>query len=115
MRVHLTTTTFDLQGAVTLDLLPESDMGERSRRMNRVATLDGGAALNDFGYTDADRTMALNWRPARGVDDAVGRLVRLYARLRLASHEGVFLVAPERMRLEPGRSTLVLLVLEKLA
>ncbi len=60
MQVTLSTTTFDLDGHITIDALPAStDLGEVRRRMNRVATLDGGAAFNDAGYSEADRTIRL--------------------------------------------------------
>ena len=43
MRAHLSTLTFDPIGALWLDCLPETTTGETRRRMNRIATLDGGA------------------------------------------------------------------------
>lgn len=116
MRIHLSTPEFDLQGAVTLDVLPTSDLGATTRRTNRVATLDGGAALNDYGYTDADRTITLRWRPnSREQDASVVRLVQLYGRLNVSTPEGLFRAAPETYRNTANESSLTLLVREKLA
>lgn len=115
MRIHLTTTTFDLDGAVTLRVLPGSDFGEIRRRMNRIATLDGGVVTNDFGATDGDRTIRLQWAPMAPADEALAaRLVRLYSRLRISCHEGVFLAAPESYKSTQNLSTLTLLIAEKL-
>jgi hypothetical protein len=112
---HLSTLTFDLEGAVMLPLLTDSQRGETARRVNRVATLDGGAVLNDMGHSYADRTVTLRF----AADDqvvyaAVERLVRLYGRLRLTDDDGVYLVAPERLRPANDAHELTLLVLERL-
>ena len=116
MRIHLTTTTFDLDGAVTLRVLPGSDFGEIRRRMNRIATLDGGVVTNDFGATDGDRTIRLQWTPQNAASEAqIARLVRLYQRLRVSCSEGVFLAAPESYKSSSGVSTLSLLVAEKIS
>ena len=116
MRATLTTPTFDPAGVVTLDLLPESSIGDTRRRLNRIATLDGGAVFNDFGYAEADRTIELKWAPTSAETEAnVDRLVQLYAQLRLSMASGCYLVAPEMYRPEAGESTLTLLVVEKLA
>jgi len=116
MRIHLTTTTFDLDGAVTLRVLPGSDFGEIRRRMNRIATLDGGVVTNDFGATDGDRTIRLQWTPQNAASEAqIARLVRLYQRLRVSCSEGVFLAAPESYKSSSNVSTLSLLIAEKLS
>ena len=114
MRVQLSSLTFDLQGHVVLDALGGSEVDALSRRVSRVATLDGGAVLNDFGHSDADRTLRLRWRPGRAVDEVVRRMVRLYGRLRVALPDGLFVAAPQGVAREGGDWVLVLLVLERL-
>ena len=116
MQVTLSTPTFDLDGHITIDALPAStDLGEVRRRMNRVATLDGGAAFNDAGFSEADRTIRLQWTPQNAASEAqIARLVRLYQRLRVSCSEGVFLAAPESYKSQANVSTLSLLVAEKL-
>ena len=37
------------------------DRGDQRRRMNRIATLDGGAVFNDSGFSEADRTIRATW------------------------------------------------------
>jgi len=116
MRATLTALTFDPLGVVHIDALPTSDAGETRRRMNRIATLDGGAVVNDFGYSEADRTIVLRWRPMGPEREAIiDTLVRLYSRLRLSIPAGCYLVAPETYKPAVEESTLTLLVLEKLA
>ena len=115
MRAVISTVDYDPAGWVLLDVLPESAQDSRRRRMNRVATLDGGAAVNDFGFVEADRTFVLRWTPReRDTDDAIDRLVRLYSRLRLSIDGALYLVAPEVYTPGADESTLTLLVVERL-
>lgn len=110
MRVVLSSTVFDPLCPVELDALDTSERGERSRRVTRVATLDGGAVFNDFGFSDADRTMRIVWRPTgKAQEAAVARLVQTYSRITVATPDGLFLAAPQI--LTPGDSTLTLTLL----
>ena len=115
MLVTLSTTTFDLDGAIEIDALETSDLGETRRRMNRIATLDGGVVFNDFGATDGDRTIRLQWTPQDAATEAaIARLVRLYSRLRLSCKDGLYLVAPESYKAAAATSVMTLLVVENL-
>lgn len=115
MRASITTLTYDPNGWAELDCLPATTHGETRRRMNRIPTLDGGAAVNDFGASEADRTIELRWRPRSADTEAVvERLVGLYARLRLATARGVWLVAPEVYTPGATEARLVVLCIEKL-
>lgn len=115
MLVHLAARLFDLSGAVLLDCLPDTTSGEVVRRVNRVATLDGGAAFNDFGFSEADRTIELRWMPAsQATEAAVARLVRLHRSIYVSMPAGLWLAAPERYTLGAEESRLVLLVSERL-
>jgi len=106
--------TYDLDGVVTINEAPETDYGDIRRRVNRASTLDGGAVFQDQGFTHADRTMTVIWRPvSKAHNESVARLVRLYARLRLSTREGAFIVAPEFFNEGPDENTLFLFVVEK--
>lgn len=116
MRVVLSSLTFDPAGSVAIEVGAGQRFGETRRRMNRVATLDGGAAFNDFGFAQADRTISLRWQVRKAATEAaVERLAQLYARLHLATPAGVFLVAVETFAPGATDSTLTLLVVDKLA
>jgi len=115
MRVTLSPLTFDPLGPVSLHATPDTSLGIHTRRMNRIATLDGGAVFNDFGFSQQDRSISLAWHPTPALHAAVERLVQLYGRVHLATHQGFFVVAVESY--VPGNTlaTLSLLVAEKLA
>ena len=116
MRVFLACPTFDLDGTAAIDPRASSDFGEIRRRVNRVATLDGGVAVNDGGATDGDRTFSVAWRTrALAHEQRIERLVSTYSRLNVATREGFFAVAPESYRRTAGESKLTLLVVERLA
>lgn len=112
--ITLAASTFDPNGHITINALPSSDYGSTTRRMNRVATLDGGAAFNDFGFSEADKTMRIDWKQNKETDDSVERMAQLYAQVYLMTSRGMWLVAIESYR--PGEtSQLTLLPVEKLA
>lgn len=115
MRVTLSPLTFDPLGAVSLHATPDTDMGTHTRRMNRVATLDGGAVFNDFGFSQQDRSIRLVWQPTAALHASIERLVQLYGRVHLATQQGFFVVAIESYAPGNTQSTLSLLVAEKLA
>jgi len=116
MRVVLSSLTFDPAGSVALDVLPGQTFGDARRRMNRIATLDGGAVFNDFGFAEADRSITLAW-PVRSAarEAAIERLVQLYARVHVATPRGLWLAALEQYNPGPAESSLSLLVVNKLA
>ena len=115
MQAVLSTTTFDPLGYVTLDVQPESIRGDRRRRVNRTATLDGGVVFAEGGFTHADRTITLIWRVRSAAEEAsVARLIELYTRVRLALDRAIYLVAPEVYAPGPEESQMTLLVVEQL-
>jgi hypothetical protein len=116
MIAQLSSLTFDLDGAVALEILGDSDLGSSTRRVTRVATLDGGVAVNDFGYAAADKTILLRWVPASKDDaDKIKRLVELYAQLYLSVDGNLYIVAPRQMLINQGVHELSLLVIQKVS
>lgn len=116
MLATLSTTIYDFSGFVELDLVPEYVDGDVRRRVNRVATLDGAAVINDGGFSDADRTFDLRWLQAGASEEAnIERLVRTFGTLVVSTRSGVFLASPESYTPRDGQSTLRLLVLSKLS
>lgn len=115
MIVTLSSLTFDLSGFITLDVNPSSLVGTVQRRNNRIATLDGGAVLNDFGFSEADRTITLEWSiKDKATEDLVLRFVKLYSKVRLSMPEGLFLASVFSYTQNEDESSMVLEVLEKI-
>jgi hypothetical protein len=90
--------------------------GERRRRVSRVATLDGAAVLNDFGYSDADRALTLAWQPKdEAQEDTVRRITEIYSTVVLCMSDGAYEAAIESFEPQPETSTLRLLVMRRLS
>lgn len=115
MRITIASQGFDLQGFMELHTLPDVTSGEVTRRVNRVATLDGGAAFNDFGFSEADRTIELRWLPTSQAQiQQAATLVQRHSRVLVGMPDGLWLAAPERF--SPGpECSLTLLVERKLS
>lgn len=114
--VVLSTVEFDPLAPVAINALPGSDFGTSARRVNRVATLDGGAVFNDFGHTHADKTITLVFRPdSRAHADSVKRLVEIYPKVTVSTPDGLFLAAPESFQPGAEEARIVLLVDRKLS
>lgn len=114
MLAHLASYDFDLNGVVSIELESSTDMGPMARRVSRSATLDGGVAVYDGGFSHGDRTLTLAWKSSdRALEEAIERLCTTYARLRLSLDSGVYEVAPETYTYGVDESELTLLVVQK--
>ncbi|MFL1405371.1 hypothetical protein ACJO2E_08515 [Marinobacter sp. M1N3S26] len=107
---------FDIDGHLTVENPVEDGVASFTRRVSRVATLDGAAAINDFGYSAADRTLNIEWTPRSLLEeDLARRLVQSYGRLIVTFREGCFVGAPFSFDLQEGVVTVVILVERKLS
>jgi len=116
MMSTLSALTFDVLGHVPLDVMPENAYQVVERRVSRTRTLDGGASINDGGYSAADRIIEMRWdTESADQHEAVERLVELHPLLVVSTLSGVFLAAPERYTPGPKESRIRLLVKSKLS
>ena len=115
MIVMLTAPVFDLDGHVEIRSASSAGLGTIERRNSRVATLDGSAEINDFGFSDADRTLDIEWQPeSQHQIDTVSALVRSYSRLIVSCQEGCFLGAPGPFVPGDDKTTLRILIERRL-
>ncbi len=115
MLIAISSIEFDLAGHVSINTLPDNTDGETRRRVNRVATLDGGIAINDRGCAEGDRTLVYTWRTvSKAHNDAIDRLVKNYAQVHVSTPSGVYLASPEVFTAGVAESEITLLVLDKL-
>ena len=114
MIAHLSAVTVDPLGSVWLTLLTESALHRADRRVTRVKTLDGGYALNDYGYAHCDRDAVIYWRSDATTDYLVRRLMELYGQIYVALAEGLFLASIESMDTANDRSSARLMLLQKM-
>ncbi len=88
---------FDIDGHETIAAPNIPGLSGFQRRNSRIATLDGSAVINDFGYSDADRTLDIEWTPTdRAQVENLARMVKAYSRLIVSFREGCFIGAPSQ-------------------
>ena len=111
MILSISAPQFDIDGSELLHGVDEAPLQAIRRRVSRTPTLDGGAAINDFGYSDSDRTLDIRW-PARDrvQADNIARMVKAYSRLIISMPEGVFVGAPESFDPQSEELQLTILV-----
>ena len=114
--ISITSTTFDLNGHVEIETLAGTADGETVRRVNRVATLDGGVAINDRGYSEGDRTLEYSWKPVSMAHNAaIERIVKLYPSVYVSTPSGVYLASPQRFTPGVTECSISLLVIDKVS
>lgn len=115
MLVSICAREFDPDGSVMIRSLPGSQLGNLSRRVNRVRILDGRSYLNDTGQTDADREINIRFRAPYEDVQALKRILSLYPLVTLANSEGCFLGVCESLSTATdGEFALNFLVQERL-
>jgi hypothetical protein len=111
MIVSICAPTFDLGGqALIQDVKPDGMLGFR-RRNNRIATLDGDAAFNDFGYSEADRTFDVQWTTSdQDQVETIRRMAKTYSRVIVSTNEGCYIGAPGQFNFNNGSAQIQILV-----
>ncbi|PLX93463.1 MAG: hypothetical protein C0621_07460 [Desulfuromonas sp.] len=107
---------YSLIGPVALsETKNECNLTDTSRRSSRVATLDGGAVVTDFGYTDADRTFTVVAPASRAEYDTLLAMQQSWSQLVVSCDEGIFLGSPARLKSQGGKVTITIEVIRKLS
>lgn len=115
MMLTINAPIFDIEGHETIRSPSPAGLFDFTRRVSRVPTLDGGAAINDFGYSDSDRTLQIEWRSAsRQQIENIRRMAQIYGRLIVSFSDGCFIGAPESFAPQEDTSTLTILVERRL-
>lgn len=103
---------YDPRGAMLLPHLDGTTLGDVSRRVSRVGTLDGGVSVTNRGHSPGDRTVTLSLLglPRETVDQA-RRLVRVHASVTLSMPDGCFIGIPSEFT--DRRQELTILIIEE--
>ena len=90
--IALFTPIYDLEGAlVIMDYDPGTDIISRTRRVSRIATLDGGCSIEDNGLSHSDRVFKVSSSSLS--DDKIGilaQMIELYPSICITTSEGIF-------------------------
>jgi hypothetical protein len=112
----LSALVYDPLGHVLVNTEASTKLGDAKRRVNRVATMDGSAAVNDGGYSESDRTIELHWQTgSQAYESTIERLLQLYAQVLVCTRLGAYVAAPETYSAGTDESFVRLLALSKVS
>ena len=113
--IVVSTTQYDPDCPVVFREAATSKLGDVSRRTSRIATLDGGAVLADYGYTDADRTLKVSALLTVLQIDLLETLISRWGEHTLSCNRGFFVGVINELTFSRGETTFTFLVTERLA
>lgn len=114
MIVQICAKLFDPMGYLTIETLPEVNSAIVSRRLSKVATLDGGVAVNDGGFSHGDRSITFQYKNSTLEQDNIARrLVELHSRVYVSTDEGLFDAVPLRFDPDPARRLFTVSIISK--
>lgn len=114
--VSLCSRVFDPNGAVMLEATPDSELSAVTRRVSRVATLDGAATIEDLGYTASDSTLNVQVKIRDPATEAlILRMVQIYPLMTLATRYGAFLGVVDYYKTQAGGASLRFIVQRQLS
>lgn len=104
--------SYDPLGALLLPYRDGTVLGDLSRRVSRVRTLDGGVAVTNRGHSPGDRTLVISLEDQpMDVIDQVRRVVRLHAFVTVSIPDGCFIGVPSEYA--DNRQLLTILITEE--
>lgn len=115
-RISVSAPSFDIDGSEMVSTSNRQGLFDVTRRVSRIATLDGSAAINDFGYSPADRRLVITWTPrVKALSDNIRRMSRQYSRLIVSFSDGCFIGAPESFTESRDENRLTVLIERQLS
>lgn len=107
--IYINTKLADVAGSIRLHPVNEQNLASITRRVNRVKTLDGGVAVNDFGLSHADRTFTLIFYPSEAATATLQAIMANHQAITLSCREGLFSAVIREMQFNENEATLVAL------
>lgn len=105
--------TFRSSGNLVLDETEGTSLGAVSRRVQRRATIDGGAHFDDQGFSHVDRTMLINVQKTVWLKPRLEAFVAVYGIFGLSCREGFFTGTIDRISEDDTTVTIQFLVQTK--
>jgi predicted ThiF/HesA family dinucleotide-utilizing enzyme len=118
MIVSLCTQLYNPVGNVILTISDSTEIAFLSRRLSRVATLDGGAVIVDNGFSPSDGAINLvidAGANSLAVYKLVADMIKSFGMVTVSTVDGVFLAALESITNNKTRLVIKLLIKSQLA
>lgn len=108
--VSITTIESKAIDGVLFDESPKSVFRDTPPRVNRTATLDGGAVLDHRGFSDGDRIFKIAAEVTEAIADDLWYMHRNETLLNISCPEGFFTGSIQDLKADGGRLEMVFLV-----
>jgi len=93
--ISISTPTFDFDGSRVFREVAPVQVSDKTRRVSRTATLDGGVSVYDGGYADGDRDIEIIVYDPSAEDKAFcDYIIENYSEVIVSTSEGAFLACP---------------------
>lgn len=100
--ISISTTVANTAGHVILKKHAGSKLKEKSLRVSRTKTLDGGVYINHSGYTDGDRTLSITGTVTEAQAIKLNSMAELYTSFLFGLDDGLYLGSILTMTAENG-------------
>jgi hypothetical protein len=88
-----------------------TNVGDWRRRVSRTATLDGGVAVTDSGFTHADRTLTIGLQgQTQATVDQLRSLCALHSAVIVMLSDGAYRAVPESVSVSGNRAVMTVLL-----
>lgn len=111
--ISISTVTANITGNVILNENIASDLGSKTARVTKIATLDGGVYINHSGYTDGDRTLRIKGKVSLNQADTLLNIFENYTSSLISFCDGLFLGAISALSTQNGKLAMTFLIKQK--
>lgn len=112
--VSFSTKAYDTDGSIDLFLLPGQDgIGNRSRRVSVVETLDGGVSISDNGGGTLGGTITYKLQVTTDQAATLRHLIETYPVIEMSNTDGFFTVAPVALSFTGSAATFSVTIITK--
>ena len=115
MRVTISASEFDMDGVVSVNAERNTETSEYSRRFTKSATLDGGATVADFGFTEADTLKTIEFKQDEETERLLKHIIEYHADVNVSTKDGFYLATLAYFYPGDELATLQLSIREKIA
>lgn len=111
--ISISTITASTTGNVVLKQDVSSEVGAKTARVTRTATLDGGVYINHSGYTDGDRTLRIKGNVNAEQSTILSNIFEDYTSSLISIKDGLYFGAISTLSTENGKLAMTFLIEQK--
>ena len=89
--ISISTVLPDTSGNVVINNDSASNLGDKTARVSRTATLDGGCYINHSGFTDGDRTLSVVGRISSAQEVVLKNIFEEHTQVFVSIKDGLYL------------------------